>query len=83
MTTPAVPEGNRWRIVVNGDVQRWGTPIDADVRAKDVGSGVVPVERIEKPVETLTTTLNRKSNLSATLDIEWENTRVRVPVERR
>jgi DUF2911 family protein len=79
----AVPEANRWRIVVNADARRWGTPIDADVSAKDVGAGVVPVERIEKPVETLTITLRRTSNTAATMDVEWENTRVRIPVERR
>ena len=78
-----VPEAKQWRVVVNGEAQRWGTPVDDTVRAKDVGSGVVPVERLDKPVETLTITLRRKSNTAATMDVEWENTRVRIPVERR
>ena len=78
-----VPEAKQWRVVVNSDAQRWGTPVDDTVRTKDVGSGIVPVERLDKPVETLTITLRRKSNAAATMDVEWENTRVRIPVERR
>ena len=63
--------------------QRWGVPINSLVREKDVGSGVVPVEHLDKPVETLTITLSRQSSNSATMDVEWENTRVRIPVDRR
>lgn len=79
----AVPEEKQWRIAVNREQQRWGIPIDDAVRAQDVGSGVVPVERTDKSVDTLTITLHRKSNTAANMDIEWENTRVRVPVEQR
>ena len=78
-----VPERKQWRVVVNGEAQRWGTPIDDAVRTKDIGSGVVPAERLDKPVETLTISLRRKSNTAASMDVEWENTRVRIPVERR
>ena len=78
-----IPEAKQWRVAVNGEAQRWGTPVDDTVRAKDVGSGMVPVERMDKPVETLTITLRRTSNTSATMDVEWENTRVRIPVEQR
>src|SRR5436305_2094536 len=52
-----IPEAKQWRIVVNRDAQRWGTPVDSAVREKDAGSAVVPVERLDKPVETLTITL--------------------------
>jgi DNA mismatch repair protein MutH len=53
------------------------------VRARDVGSGTVPIEHLGTPVEALTITFNPKSKSAATLDVEWENTRVRIPVERR
>jgi Protein of unknown function (DUF2911) len=78
-----IPEAKQWRVVVNRTAQRWGVPINSLVREQDVGSGVVPVEHLEKPVETLTITLSRNSSSSATMNVEWENTRVRVPVERR
>lgn len=79
----AIPEAKEWRIAVNRDAQRWGIPINDAVRAKDVGTGVVPVEHIDKPVEALTITLRPTSKSAATMDVEWENTRVRIPVERR
>ena len=79
----AIPEAKEWRVVVNANAQRWGIPINDPVRAKDVGSGVVPVEHLDTPVEALTITLRSKSKSAATMDVEWENTRVRIPVERR
>ncbi|HEY2852831.1 MAG TPA: DUF2911 domain-containing protein [Gemmatimonadaceae bacterium] len=78
-----IPEAKEWRVVVNGEAQRWGTPIDDTVRTKDVGSGVVPAARVDKPVETLTITLRRTSNRAATMNVEWESTRLAIPVERR
>lgn len=79
----AIPESKQWRVVVNRDAQRWGVPIDDAVRARDVGAGLVPAEHIDKPVEALTITLHPTSSSAATMDVEWENTRVRIPVERR
>ena len=34
----AVPGVREWRIVINADVRRWGTPIDESVRARDIGT---------------------------------------------
>jgi hypothetical protein len=79
----AIPEPKQWRIIVNGDAQRWGIPINDAVRAKDVGDGVVSAEHLANPVDVLTITLRGTSNSTATLDVEWENTRIRIPVERR
>jgi hypothetical protein len=79
----AVPQPNSWRIFVNGDAQRWGTPINEAVRARDVGSGSVQTEHLGTPVDILTITPRVTSTAAATLDVEWENTRVRIPVERR
>ena len=79
----AIPEAKQWRIVVNRDARRWGTPINDAVRAKDVGSGLVSAEHLDAPVEALTMTLQPTSQSAATLNVEWENTRVRIPIERR
>lgn len=79
----AIPDANQWRIVVNRDAQRWGVPINEAIRAKDVGSGIVRSEKLDRPVEALTITLRSTSKSAATMDVEWENTRVRVPVGRR
>ena len=81
----AVPGEREWRIVVNAETQRWGIPLNESVRARDVGSGTVPVERVEETVEDLTLTLRRdgESGGRAVLEITWENTRVRVPIAPR
>ncbi len=79
----AIPEEAQWRVVVNGDARRWGIPFSDSVRAKDIGSGIVPAERLPDSVEILTITLHPTSTSSATLDVEWADTRVRIPVERR
>ncbi|MGH7576621.1 MAG: hypothetical protein ACREM1_16035 [Longimicrobiales bacterium] len=63
--------------------QRWGILIDDAVRSRDVGSGVVVVEQADPPVELLTLTLQRVSPAEATLVAEWEQTRVRIPIEAR
>jgi hypothetical protein len=78
----AIPAEKEWRIVVNSDAQRWGIPLDDAVRAKDVGSGTVAVEHVAKPVEALTITLRTTSPTAATMDVEWADTRVKIPVER-
>jgi hypothetical protein len=78
-----IAEANQWRVVVNREAQRWGVPINDEVRAKDVGSGVVPVQRVEQPVEKLTITLRPRSSSAAVMDVEWDHTRVQIPVEKR
>ena len=79
----AVPGEKQWQIVVNSVAQRWGVPIDAKVRAKDIGSGTVPSEHLATPAETLTIALSKSTPTKATMDIAWADTHVRVPIEKR
>ena len=81
-TLYTIPGESRWQIVVNRGVQRWGVPIDEQVRAQDVGSGTVSVERLDQPVETLTLKLAPTTASTTELVVEWEKTRVRIPVRR-
>jgi hypothetical protein len=79
----AIPGEKQWQIVVNSEAQRWGVPIDAKVRAKDVGTGTVASEHLATPAEILTITLAASSPTKATMDIAWSDTHVRVPIEKR
>lgn len=79
----AIPGAKQWQIVVNSDAQRWGVPIDANVRAKDVGTGSVASEHLASPAETLTINLTAASPTKALMDIAWSDTHVRVPIEKR
>lgn len=79
----AIPGEKQWQIVVNSDAQRWGVPIDAKVRAKDLGTGAVASERLATPVEMLMISLAKDSPTKATMDVAWADTHVRVPIEKR
>ena len=76
----AVPGEREWRIVINADVRRWGTPIDESVRARDIGSVVVVAEAGPQVQELLSMKLRRTGQNAAELVVHWERTIVRVPV---
>jgi len=81
-TLYAIPGAASWQIVVNRGVERWGIPIDAEVRARDVSAGTVPTESLGAPVETLTLKFAPAAGTGTELVVEWEKTRVRVPIRR-
>lgn len=72
----AVPGADSWEIVLNSNVERWGIPIDEGVRATDVGSVSVTPEATDEMVETLTYSYEHGTGIV----MEWENTRVTIPV---
>ncbi|MEO8881482.1 MAG: DUF2911 domain-containing protein [Gemmatimonadaceae bacterium] len=78
-----IPTAKEWQIVVNSDAKRWGVDIDAKVRAKDVGTGTVPSAKNAAPVEALTIALSKDSPSKATIDVQWADTEVRIPVEKQ
>ena len=81
-TLYVIPGASKWQIVVNRGVQRWGVPIDKDVRAADVGAGTVNTESLGAPVETLTLKFAPATGNGTELVFEWEKTRVRIPIRR-
>lgn len=76
----AIPGEEEWRIVVNAEARRWGVPISEEVRARDVGSGVVPVTESVGAVELFTLELVPTGDSSADLVMAWDRTRLRVPI---
>lgn len=81
-TLYAIPAESEWEIVVNRAVERWGIAISEQVRAQDVGSGKVRVEALAVPVETLNIQFGTPSGGAAELVVDWEMTRVRIPLRR-
>ncbi len=75
-----VPQQTNWEVHVNKAVDRWGIPIDAAVQAQDVGKGTVAVETLTEPVEQLT--LRLVAGSPSELVVEWERTRVRIPIKK-
>jgi hypothetical protein len=78
----AIPRDTSWQIIVNRTVQRWGIPINPQVRAQDVGSGAARVETLAAPVEALTLRFGPVVGSATELIVEWERTRVRIPLRR-
>jgi hypothetical protein len=71
----AIPSADEWEIFLNSDWERWGIPIDNGVRTTEVGSFTATPEPMDEFVETL-----RYRWDGGELLLEWENTRVRIPV---
>jgi hypothetical protein len=78
----AVPERREWRLIVNGVVRRWGIPIDGTVRAQDLGATTAPVEELTESVEEFRIRFEPTGRDAVNLVIEWDRTRVRVPIRR-
>jgi hypothetical protein len=78
----ALPGETEWEIVVNRQYERWGIPINESVMAANVGSFKRPVAATSAPVEQLTITWAPHGENKGHLILEWENTRVEIPVQR-
>jgi len=79
----AIPGAGEWTIVVNGNPDRWGVPLSADVRTADVGSFPVAPRQSRERVETLTFSFEPADRRAGALVYEWEGVRLSIPVERR
>lgn len=76
----AVPGAEEWTFFLNSNYERWGIPINADVKATDVGSFTRPAESTDEMVEQLTFRWDSHGAGMGHLVMEWENTRVEIPV---
>lgn len=74
-----VPGEEEWQIILNRSYSQWGQEgqYTAEVEAQEVGRGRAPTERIEDHVETFTIRVD-----AGRMYMEWENTRVVIPIER-
>lgn len=77
-----VPGESEVEVFVNSVVERWGIPITPQVRASDVGSFTRPVAATDGMVERLTFSWESHGDSMGHLVMEWENTRVEIPVHR-
>jgi len=72
-----VPGEDKWQILFNTTTA--SNPDEMFNALTEVGRGEVPVERTSEYVETLT--IRFEQDPSPELVLEWENTRVRVPID--
>ena len=77
-TLYTLPSAGTWKLIINKQTGQWGTVYNED---QDLARIDMKKEEITVPVEQFTISLDQKSNDSADLVMEWEKTRVSVPVK--
>jgi hypothetical protein len=79
-----IPGEREWTVIVNRATEQWGheSAYTESVRAQEVGRATVPAERTDTHVESFTIRSEPAGANRADMVLEWENTRVRVPVTR-
>jgi Protein of unknown function (DUF2911) len=80
-----VPGKNQWEVIVNHSISQWGKEdqYTDEVKAQEVGRAKVKGEAGSTPVETFTIRAEPAGAKSANLVLEWEKTRVKIPVQAR
>jgi hypothetical protein len=79
----AIPGQAEWEIFINTNTGRWGIPIDASVRATEIGSFTVVPQALPAPVETLTYEFEEAAGgePGGELLMEWATILIRIPIE--
>jgi hypothetical protein len=78
-----VPGETEWEIIVNRATSQWGheSRYTEEVKQQEVGRGKASVERLKAPVETFTIRAEPGRAGAQSLLLEWDKTRVRIPVK--
>ncbi|HWN19112.1 MAG TPA: DUF2911 domain-containing protein [Gemmatimonadales bacterium] len=76
-----VPGAKEWEIIVNRATSQWGHEgqYTDEVKAQELGRAKVKSEALKAPVETFTIKAEPAGDKAALL-LDWEKTRVRIPV---
>ena len=78
-----VPGAREWEIIVNRSTTQWGEEgkYTDEVKAQELGRAKVKSEALKTPVETFTIKAEPEGDRAASLLLDWEKTRVRIPVQ--
>ena len=83
-TLYTVPGEREWQIVVNRSIDQWGHErfYTGDVAAQEIARAPVPSASVQEHVETFAIRAEGKGS-EVQLVLEWEYTRVRIPVKKK
>ncbi len=73
----AIPDEEKWTIILNGVAKQWGAFSYEKNKDKDVAKIKVPVNKLDAVVEQLTIRFNKDNAMV----IEWDKTQVVVPLK--
>ncbi len=71
-----IPNSDEWTVILNSELKQWGAYGYDKIKDKDVATVKAPVKKTDGVVEKLTLRFDENN----TLVIEWDETRVEVPV---
>jgi len=76
-----VPAAKEWEIIVNRSTKQWGEESNytPEVQKQEVGRAKVKSETVKSPIETFT--IRSEGAGSGALVLEWEQTRVKIPIK--
>lgn len=77
-TLDTLPSEGTWKLIINKQTGQWGTEYNQD---QDLARVDMQKSHLEQPVEQFTISFDKKGPNAANLVLEWENTRVWVPVK--
>ncbi len=77
-TLYTLPGENAWQLIVNKQTGQWGTTYNQD---QDLARIPMKVEKTSAPVEMMKISFDGSGGSSTTMNIEWENTKLSVPVK--
>ena len=77
----SVPGAREWEIIINRSISQWGkeNQYTEAVKAQELGRAKVKRETLNPPIETFTIRSEPAGDKDASLILEWEKTRVRIP----
>jgi hypothetical protein len=73
-----LPSQGTWKLIVNKQTGQFGTEYNQD---QDLARVDMQKEKLSSPVEEFTISWKKKSDSAADLLLEWESTRLSVPVQ--
>jgi len=73
-----LPQESGWKLVINKQTGQWGTEYD---EKQDLARVDMQKSSTQQPVEQFTISFNNKGDDATELVLEWENTRVSVPIK--
>jgi DUF2911 family protein len=77
-TIYSVPSEGTWKLIINKETGQWGTKYD---EKQDLARIDMQKTALTQPVEQFTISFDKKSDDTANLNLDWENTRVWVVVK--
>ena len=77
-----VPGAREWEIIVNRSISQWGEESNytPEVKAQEIGRAKIKAQSAGSPLETFTIRAEPGNAKSASLVLEWEKTRINIPV---